>query len=96
MIINYIIKTGEGHIVDLGSFDPIDDAGLQAFRILQTNAWIVGHEVTTVRDTAKDEIKPDPKPAIVHDHDHERQGDEYYCSRCNRRWGFEDAPPPCN
>ena len=28
-------------------------------------------------------------------HNIQRQHDEYYCNRCGKRWGFDEAEPDC-
>lgn len=29
------------------------------------------------------------------DHKKIRQGDEYFCSKCGRRWDVDEQEPPC-
>ncbi len=37
-----------------------------------------------------DEVSREPQPAA---HSSRREGDEYVCVDCGRRWGFEEEPP---
>ena len=29
-------------------------------------------------------------------HDEIREGDEYFCPTCGKRWDIHESPPPCN
>jgi hypothetical protein len=29
-------------------------------------------------------------------HTRYREGDEFYCTKCGKRWGANEIPPPCS
>lgn len=39
---------------------------------------------------AVETTEPDDHAAL------QRQGDEYYCSACGKRWSFDESAPPCS
>ena len=96
---NQALVSFEGEFVALKNMDSLSDTTIRD--IIARDHTVLNDRFANAINRAADsvfkEINPSatPAPEPSTKHNPTREGDEYYCPKCAKRWGFEEEPPVC-